>query len=432
MIDVQKYLSNFYKGNKNPSLQAMEFFMNKYNNFQKDMKFIHIAGTNGKGSITEMINNILVKQGYKVGKFISPHLIKYNERISINNKQITDKKLSDLIEELKPLIEEYNKKYNQEITLFELETTICLLYFYRNKVDFAILETGLGGLYDCTNIISNPICSIISSIGYDHMHILGDTLPKIAHQKAGIIKEKSNTICFEQTDEIDKVFIKECKNKNNTLHLISKDKIKNYSYNDEFQYFDYEDFKQIAINLKGEKQIENASISIECMKILIKQGYNIEEKNIRQGLKTVIHKARMETISKNPLIIFDGAHNEPAIRNLENSINMYYNNKPRQYIISILKVKDYEKIIQILLKDKKGSFIFTSGNDEEKYVSSKELYDIAVIYRKNQNLKMKPLEEAIEIALKTYDKVNLIVGSFYIYGDVINKVSKNMNNEVLC
>ena len=168
------------------------------------------------------------------------------------------------------------------------------------------------------------------------------------------------------------------------------------------------------------------NFNILIMKILNEQGYNIEEKNIRQGLKTVIHKARMETISKNPLIIFDGAHNEPAIRNLENSINMYYKKKPRQYIISILKVKDYEKIIQILLKDEKGSFIFTSGNDEEKYVSSKELYDIAIIYRKNQNFEMKPLEEAIEIASKTYDKVNLIVGSFYTYGDVINKLSEVM------
>ena len=190
MIDVEKYLNNFFKGTKNPSLEAMQYFMDNYDNFDEKMKFIHIAGTNGKGSCTEMISNILMKQGYKVGKFISPHLIKYNERISINGKEISDGEMSNLIEELKPQIENYNKVEKVNITLFELETIMALLYFYRNNVDFVVLETGLGGLYDCTNIIKEPIVSVITSIGYDHMNILGNTLQEIAYQKAGIIKKK--------------------------------------------------------------------------------------------------------------------------------------------------------------------------------------------------------------------------------------------------
>ena len=178
--NVEEYLNNFFKGAKNPSLHAMQYFMKEYDNFEKDMKFIHIAGTNGKGSCTEMITNILVKQGYKVGKFISPHLIKYNERISINNVNISDEDLRKLVEELEPKINRYNKENNIDVTLFELETTMALLYFYRNNVDFVVLETGLGGLYDCTNVITKPLVSIITSIGYDHMHILGNTLPEIA------------------------------------------------------------------------------------------------------------------------------------------------------------------------------------------------------------------------------------------------------------
>lgn len=189
MIDVNEYLKNFYKGTKNPSLNAMKYFMNSYNNFERKINFIHIAGTNGKGSCTEIISNILIKQGYKVGKFLSPHLIKYNERISINGKEISDEEMINLIEELSPLINEYNNKEEIKITLFELETIMALLYFYRNNVDFAVLETGLGGLYDCTNIITKPLVSVIISIGYDHVHILGNTLPKIAYQKAGIIKK---------------------------------------------------------------------------------------------------------------------------------------------------------------------------------------------------------------------------------------------------
>ena len=202
MKNVEEYLNNFFKGTKNPSLYAMKFFMREYNNFEKEMKFIHIAGTNGKGSCTEMISNILVKQGYKVGKFLSPHLIKYNERISINGKNISDEELISLINELEPKIKKYNKLNNIDITLFELETIMGLLYFYRNNVDFVVLETGLGGLYDCTNIITKPLVSIITSIGYDHVQILGNSLEEIAIQKAGIIKENSNTIIFENNKEV--------------------------------------------------------------------------------------------------------------------------------------------------------------------------------------------------------------------------------------
>ena len=183
MIDIEEYLANFYKGTKKPSLDGMQYFMEEYNNFQNEMKFIHIAGTNGKGSCTEMISNILINQGYKVGKFISPHLIRYNERISINGCEISDEEMSDLIEELIPKIDKYNKTNYTNITLFELITIMALLYFYRNNVDFVVLETGLGGLYDCTNIISNPLASIITSVGYDHMHILGIHCQKLLIKK---------------------------------------------------------------------------------------------------------------------------------------------------------------------------------------------------------------------------------------------------------
>ena len=142
MINIEEYLNNFFKGTKNPSLDAMQYFMNEYNNFQNEMNFIHVAGTNGKGRCVETISNILVKQGYKVGKFISPHLVRYNERISINGIEITDEEMSKLIEELELKIEKYNGNKKVNITLFELETIMALLYFYRKKVDYVILETG--------------------------------------------------------------------------------------------------------------------------------------------------------------------------------------------------------------------------------------------------------------------------------------------------
>ena len=430
MIDIEKYLNNFFKGTKDPSLDAMKYFMSEYNNFQEKMKYIHIAGTNGKGSCVEMITNILVKEGYRVGKFISPHLIKYNERISINGKEITDEEMSELIEELKPKIEKYNETRKVNITLFELETTMALLYFYRNNVDFVVLETGLGGVYDCTNIITKPLVSVITSIGYDHMHILGNTLPEIAYQKPGIIKENSNTVFFEQSEEINEVFRQVCKEKKNRLHLVVEEKIKNYRYDMKYQYFDYEEHKDIEIILKGKKQIQNAAICIECTKILNNLGHVISEKSIREGLSTVIHRARMEVLSEKPLIIYDGAHNEPAIENLKSMVSMYYKNFKRRYIVSILERKDYKKIIELLLEDKEGEFIFTSGNALYRYVTKEELYQIALRKAENQKIEMKDLDKAIEdISNENKSSANFIVGSFYTYKTVINKINQIKNNQ---
>ncbi len=279
MKNIEEYFNSFYRGAKSPELKTMRYFMKKYNNFDKTMKFIHIAGTNGKGSCTEIISNILIKQGYTVGKFISPHLIKYNERISINKRNISDEEILELINELQPLVEEYKKGEKENVTFFEFITILALIYFYRNKVDFVILETGLGGLYDCTNVITSPLVSVITSIGYDHMNILGKTLKEIAYQKAGIIKENSHTVIFKQEPEVDKVFIDECKKKNNILRIVQKEDISNYSFYENYQYFDYKNIKNICLNLKGKVQIKNACLSIETIKIINSYGYNIDIKS---------------------------------------------------------------------------------------------------------------------------------------------------------
>ena len=421
MIDVQKYLDEFYKGTKEPSLKAMEFFMNEYGNFESKMKFIHIAGTNGKGSCTEIISNILKSQGYKVGKFISPHLVKYNERISINGVDILDQEMSDLIEELDVKVKKYQEMAGEKVTLYELETIMALLYFYRNNVDFAVLETGLGGVYDGTNIITKPLVSVITSIGYDHMAILGNTLPEIAYQKAGIIKNNSDTVIFKQEPQVDKVFIEECKKKNNKLHIVEQKHISEFSYDENYQYFSYKDLKDLKLVLKGKIQVQNASICIETVRILNEKGFKIDEKSIRKGLETAVHKGRMETLSKKPLIIFDGAHNEPAIKNLQEMVEMYYKNLKRTYIISILKTKDYKKMLQLLAEDKNAKFILTSGNDKERYVSKEELANCTKKYISSKQIYEIDLEDAVKNAIQSsQDTVTIIVGSFYVYGTVMS------------
>lgn len=427
MINVEEYLGNFFNKTKDPSLKAMHYFMEQFNHFEKEMKFIHIGGTNGKGSCTEIISNILVNEGYTVGKFTSPCLIKYNENISINGKEITNQELSDLIEELDPLIKKYAETEHVNITLFELTTIIGLLYFYRNNVDFVVLEVGLGGIYDCTNIITKPLVSIITSIGYDHMQILGNTLPKIAYEKAGIIKNNSQTIIFEQEPDVNSVFINECKKKNNKLHIVKKSDISNYSFDENYQYFDYKEFHNLCINLKGKKQINNACICIEAIKIIDSCGYSVSLSSILSGLKSVIHKGRMEKISNNPTIIFDGAHNEPAIKNLREMVEMYYPNKKRIYIISILGRKDYSKMLELLSQDKNAIFIMTSGNNVDTYATSDELYSCMQKFVDKEKIYQKSLELAITDATKDNSKnvVYFVIGSFYTYSTV-TKIIKNM------
>ena len=406
-MDIEKYLRRFDAVTKDPSLDAMKFFMEEFGNPHKKTKFIHIAGTNGKGSVCEMINNILVNAGYKVGKYISPHLIRYNERITVNNEEITDKEMSDILEEISKKVEIYNKEHDIPVKEFEVITTLALIYYARQKCDFVVLETGLGGLYDCTNI-ANGLISIITNIGLDHVDILGKTIEEITMQKAGIIKPNNDVIeCYQ--DKVTDIIKKECEKKNSKLHIINPKDVENYVFDEEYQKIDYKKYKNIKINLKGKCQIYNAAIALECVEILRNKGYEIKEEAIRKGLSTVIHKARFETIKEKPKIIFDGGHNENAINNLTNTINMYYPDKEKVYIVSLLKTKDYRKVIEIITKDREGIFFFTTGNDKDRYVNKEDLYNEAKKYL-TKNIYKEELKNAINIAETKYkDEIIMII-----------------------
>lgn len=335
----------------------------------------------------------------QLGKYISPHLVKYNERITVNNVEITDKEISKILEKIAEKVEEYNKTHDIPVKEFEVVTTLALIYFAEKKCDFVVLETGMGGIDDCTNIAEGLI-SIITNIGLDHVDILGKTIEEITEKKAGIIKPNNDTImCYQ--GKVTDIIQKNCKEKNNTLHLINEKDITNYSFNENYQNMDYEEYKNIKVNLKGKCQIYNAAIALKCIDVLKEKGYNIKEEAIRKGLSTVIHKARFETLANNPKIIYDGGHNEDAINNLKTTINMYYPNRKKVYILSSLKTKDYKAVVRILTEDKNGIFFFTTGNDPKKYVSKEDLYNEAKKYL-SKNIYKEELKDAIKIAKENY------------------------------
>ena len=428
-MDPNTYFIQFPKGKKKrPTLKAMDFFMDEYNHIDENMNIIHIAGTNGKGSTVKIISNILIKAGYSVGTFVSPHLTKYNERISINNQSITDKEMSDLIDEIQPKIDQYNEFADinelNHMTWFEALTIIAFLYFYRNNVDFVVIETGLGGLFDSTNFIKKSIASVITSIGYDHMKLLGSTLEEIAFQKAGIIKRDSETLMFDQSPSVNKVFIDKCNEENNKLHIFNEDLIKDYSFDEEYQYFSYKSYKNLKTNLKGKIQINNSILAIETMEIVKKKGFKVSKKSIREGLSTVVNHGRMETLYSNPTIIYDGAHNIPAFENLLKMVNMYYPNCNKTYIISILTRKKYDTMLEILSADQNAKFILTSGNNEDEFTPKETLYDCAKHFIPEEKIEKMDLEDALKKVIKE-EQLAFVIGSFHTYGrvrDILEKI----------
>ena len=418
-MKIQEYIQNLLARKsqvktENQSVKKMKKIMGKLGNPQNKLKYIHVTGTNGKGSVIEMLNSILVNSKLKVGKFISPHLVCYNERISINGEYIKDEEIQEIFEEVQPIIE----KENMELNFFEFFTMIAFIYFYKQNVDIVLMEVGFGGLYDSTNII-HPMISVISSIGYDHMKILGNTLEEIARQKAGIIKENSETVYMEQEPNINHIIAETCEEKHNTLHIVKQSEIKNQSFKNDMEIFDYKQYHDIEVNLKGRKQIQNAALVLECCDILNQKGYFLSEEVIKNGLKSVIHKARFEVIHQNPTMIFDGGHNEQAIENLKETIDLCYKNDKKIYVISVLKSKDYHKIIEDIL-DKDNVYIFTNGNDKNLFTDKHLMYEYAKKLNDKAEMYEMDLEKAIRFCKDRMNHVSFVIGSFYVYDDVKN------------
>ncbi len=425
-ISLDNFLSNFVQTTDFPSLDAMHYIMNKFDNPHKDLKFIHIAGTNGKGSICEMISQTLTNSGYKTGKFISPHLLVSNESICIDNVMISDEEVQQYIHRLSIIANNFEREYSRKVTRFEILTSLAILYYYDNNCDICVLETGLGGTYDCTNIVDS-IISVFGSISLDHTSILGNSLKEITNQKAGIIKNNNDTVVFNQNTDVIEIIKDTCISKNSTLHLLCKSDISNYHTNGTNQIFNFKNYNNIEINLIGIKQIENASVVLECFEILRnKYNFNISSEIIHSSLNAIKHPARFEQICKFPNIIFDGAHNENAMKNLVNSINTYYsNNRKKCFIFSILTTKKYESVLKELKSVTNVhdcNFIFTSGvPNETPYVSKEELYKTALELGFNgDKIKTMNFKESISYALNKFSDYDIfIIGSFYVYNDTL-------------
>ena len=411
-------LRNYSNSKIDLNLERLKIALKLLNNPEKKLKFIHVAGTNGKGSACTMISHILKNSGYKTGLYISPHVTDYKERFQINNKNISNTELKEILDETKSVLSKLREENKIVLTVFELTTVIAFKYFCKNNCDIVVLETGLGGRLDATNVIENPVVSIITSISLDHTDFLGDNLEKIALEKSGIIKRHVPVICGPNIDigplSVIKNVAKKMESKFIVANISNVKVIRENFYETIFE----RDNKIFKLNLPGRHQIYNVCIVFECVELLKKLGYKILDRSIYNSLKEVSHPARLEILSKKPLIILDGAHNEEGIESLHEYISKRFSNKRIIGVFSMLKDKYMGTALSKILK-LFSLLIVLKIENETRALPIKEVYNLAKKYNKNIVCKNNS-EDAIRYLfsiINNYD-VTIIFGSLYLAGKI--------------
>ena len=411
--EAKDYILNRRNSKGIHSLEKIKLLLDKFDNPQDKIRVIHIAGTNGKGSTTKMISACLAKS-YKVGTFTSPYIKEINENIAINGKAIADSDFLYLINKLKNHIDDLDKK-GYYLTYFEILTAMMYLYFYEENVDIAIVETGLGGLLDATNIIKKPLASVITSISKDHIEILGDSLEEIAYQKAGIIKEESQVFLYPQENSVYKVIkakADECRSK---LFTFSRDEVVIKKSDDRTNNFDFRNYKDVEISLLGIHQIYNASLSLMVLDYF-KDEFNLDEKTIKEEIYKAKNPGRLSLISQNPRIIVDGGHNRDGIDKLISSLETF---KYQKLIVgfSILKDKEYAYIID-RLTEIADELIITSI-DSLRAFEIRELREI-VKEKFPKVIAIEDNKKAYNYAKEIAGPKDLIIwcGSLYLIGEI--------------
>lgn len=472
-----------------PGLETITELLKQLGNPQEQLKILHVAGTNGKGSTSAFLTSILTAAGYKVGRYISPAVFSYRERIQISRQMTEDKSqkvsfdsdldksqkvsfdsdldksqkvsidsdldkllrnrsgdnenfsigidyitkqgVCDTIEMIKPICEQMVLQGFAPPTSFEIETAMAMLYLLWEQVDFAVIEVGLGGRLDATNVIKHPVCSVITSISMDHMQFLGDSLELIAGEKAGIIKKDAPTITCEQEPVVRKILEKVSKDRNSTLTIAEIDNVKDIKFTTEETVFSLDTIdgeQKYIIRLLGEYQIGNAVLAIQAAKIIKELGYPIDENVIKKGLYLTKWSGRFERVASKPYVIIDGAHNEDAALRLRKSIQLYFTNRRIIYMIGVLADKDYKSILKLTAP--LAEVIITLTPNNSRALSSAELAKVAKLYC-NRVLDAGSIQKAVELAFEEAKEEDVIIafGSLSYLGELVDTLGIRKEEE---
>jgi len=412
MKQIEQYLSSFYKVTKDPNLDAMNFFMKRLGDPHLKFKSIHVSGTNGKGSVVETMNAVMVEAGFKVGVYRSPYLIEFNEYMSINGLPISDDELVELLDQLRPLVAEY-QLLTGPVKMFEISTTLAFMYFAKNNIDLAIVEVGIGSEWDCTNVIT-PLLNLITKIDFDHTELLGETIEEIASSESGIMKEGVPTILCSTSPQ-KAIKIVESRAIELGARLVITNRVSRIKI-DNTLLFEY-DGSNYEIALKGKFQATNTALCIEAVKILADLGFAVSDTQFRKALLKVIHRARFEKISNEPLVVFDGAHNPDSMRAFSQLVKDYYgqDKRARTFVVAMLETKDVSKSMKALAKvvGRKDRVIFTSGVDRDLFHPAEYLRGSFGKY--SEAMEFEDALEQVDAA-----RINFFVGTFKTYKEVVD------------
>lgn len=325
-----------------PGLGRTRDLLSRLGNPQDTLKYVHIAGTNGKGSTAAMTASILRKAGYRTGLYISPYIYRFNERMQIDGEEISDEELAEITEFVKP----HALEMAEQPTEFELVSCIAFEYFRRHHCDIVVLEVGMGGALDSTNVIQVPEVAVITNIGLDHTDYLGSTLEEIARTKAGIFKEGGRAVVYRGTPGVEAVFEEVCREKHVSLKKADFDGLKLLSHDLTGQTFDCGARKNLFTPLLGDHQLHNASVVLSIADTLIENGWKITEENIRDGIRDVSWPGRFDIMRRDPLFIIDGGHNPQCIDALSKNIKDYLGGRRVIGLVGVLADKDYAEMFR--------------------------------------------------------------------------------------
>ena len=405
-----------------PGLDSIRELCRRLGDPQHDIKWIHVAGTNGKGATVTFVSNILAEAGYRVGRYVSPTIRDYRERIAINGRMISQKDVAEGMERVKEACDRMVAEGLAQPTPFEVETALAFLQFQKKKCDFGVLEVGMGGLLDATNLIEGTLIEIIASIGMDHVKFLGNTIEKIAAQKAGIFKPGSTAVCMEQKPEVMAVLEAKAKEVGAKFVVSKVSRAREIRRGLEKQSFRYDSLGRVTLYLAGEFQIANAVLAIDACRELALKGYPVSDRAILDGIAKTRWPGRLTVLRKRPLFLVDGAHNEDAAEKLAKSIEIYFTNRRIIYIMGVLRDKDYERVIE-LTHAYADQIITVTPPDNPRALPALDLAKAAARVHPKVTA-AGSLEEAVEMAqlLAGKDDVILAFGSLSYLGRLMDLV----------
>lgn len=419
--ECMQYIHETAKFGSNYGLGRTYKLLEILGNPQNKIKTVHVAGTNGKGSTTAMICSVLKEAGYKVGMYTSPYLEEFEERIQINNVNIPKDRLAESVSLVKDAVGIVKDLSLGDPTEFEIITAAMFIYFYNEGVDYAVIEVGLGGRLDSTNVIK-PILSVIASISYDHMNILGDTLEEIGREKAGIIKENTPVIVYPQTKGVEEVLREVAEENKADIYFIPKlsARLLEPKRSDKTQLIEVktrDDKYEVKLPLLGEHQILNCTVAINALEKLIKLGANIDKNTMLSGIKNTKWIGRMEIMAENPLVVIDGAHNYDGIKNLKSSIETYLTYNKIILILGILADKEVVKMVKEITSIVDKVILTTPHSDRAE--NPEKLVESINNHREDVEI-IQDYEEAYRRALDIAEDGDLILisGSLYMIGDM--------------